>query len=73
MFNKVFPACETVSHYAKRRSHNAVVRVYDGTGNVIETHKAISKSGKAYHLSSTRENVSLNLTASDICTNFERS
>jgi len=23
----------------RSRSHNAVIRVYDGTGNVIETHK----------------------------------
>jgi hypothetical protein len=36
--------------YAKfcSRSHNAVIRVYDEAGNVIETHddKAISKSGE---------------------------
>jgi cytochrome oxidase Cu insertion factor (SCO1/SenC/PrrC family) len=34
------------------RSHNAVIRVYDATGNVIETyeHKAISKSGSPLKL-----------------------
>src|SRR5207249_10625434 len=38
--------------YAKHRSrsHDAVIRVYDGAGNVIETHEhgAISKSGSAW-------------------------
>jgi hypothetical protein len=39
IFNKVFPACVTVSHNAKRRSHHAVIRVFDKTGIVIETHE----------------------------------
>jgi hypothetical protein len=33
-------AVSNAVHYAKHRSrsHDAVIRVYDGTGNVIETH-----------------------------------
>ena len=37
-------------HYS--RSHNAVIRVYDESGYVIETHehtRSISKSGDALH------------------------
>jgi hypothetical protein len=42
------------------RSHDAVIRVYDDAGNVIETHehKGEFKSGKAYDLSSTSRNLS---------------
>ena len=34
------------------RSHDAVIRVYDDAGNVIETHehKAILKSSERYHV-----------------------
>jgi hypothetical protein len=34
----------------RSRSHDAVIRVYDEAGNVIETHepRAISKSGKRF-------------------------
>jgi hypothetical protein len=45
--------------YAKffSRSHDAVIRVYDEAGNVIETHntRAISKSGKSLPPKRTRE------------------
>jgi hypothetical protein len=35
------PKSSNTAGYAKHRSrsHNAVIRVYDGTGNVIETHE----------------------------------
>ena len=61
------------------RSANAVIRVYDGAGNVIETHehKAISKSGarilrrkenfacvRIFNCGSTRKTGDFNVTAS---------
>jgi len=45
--NAVTNATGYAMHY--RRSHDAVIRVYDEAGNVIETHeRAISKSRKRH-------------------------
>ena len=48
-YSKVGDAIGCAKH--RSRSHDAVIRVYNDAGNVIQTHgtREISKSGKACH------------------------